>query len=315
MADVNNAPAGNPPAGNPPAGNPPAGNPPAGNPPAAAPAPAPKDGEPPAKDGVWPADWRETYAKGDEKVLKRLQRYASPEAAMDALFTAQAQLSKGAGKTALPDNATPEQLAAWREANNIPETPEGYTLQLSDGLIVGQADKPFVDDFLKTAHGKNLDQSTVSLAVDWFLNKQQEAVAQQTEADNNTRVKTHEALREEYGPGYKTEVKIALEALSGMPAELQTSLMTGRLADGTMIGDHPGVIRWLNSIQRQINPVGTVVPGSGAQAVQAMETELTNLRKLMGDKNSDYWKGPKAAGNQARYRELVTAQQRYKAQG
>lgn len=34
--------------------------------------------------------------------------------------------------------------------------------------------------------------------------------------------------------------------------------------------------------------------------------ELADLRGLMADKNSEYWAGPNAEKNQARYRELVT---------
>ena len=84
-----------------------------------------------------------------DKKLKKLGRYASPQAALDALFNAQARISSGELKAPLKEDATPEEKAAWRAENNIPETPDKYELKLSDGLIVGDADKPLVDDFLK----------------------------------------------------------------------------------------------------------------------------------------------------------------------
>jgi hypothetical protein len=41
----------------------------------------------------WPEDWREKAAKGDEKRLNQLKRYASPLAAFEALESAQKKIS------------------------------------------------------------------------------------------------------------------------------------------------------------------------------------------------------------------------------
>lgn len=276
-------------------------------------APAPTDPAAPAAETSWPDDWRQKYAAGDEKKLKKLERYGSPQAALDALFNAQSRISSGELKAPLKADATPEELSAWRAENNIPETPDKYELALPDGLIVGEADKPFVDDFLASAHGKNMDSATVSAAVGWFLSKQEEVVAQQAARDTETRMKTFEQLRDEYGPGYKQEVKIAMAALDNAPEGIKDAFLAGRLADGTLIGDSPEVIRWLSNMSRQLNPVGVVVPGSGTNSVQAAEAEVASLRAQMGDKKSDYWKkGPVGDKLQARYRELTTALQKGK---
>lgn len=122
---------------------------------------------------------------------------------------------------------------------------------------------------------------------------------------------SEEALREEYGPKYRDEVKRAVEFLRTAPEGLDDKLMGGRLADGTPIGNSPEVIRWLNGLQRELNPVATVVPGAGTNAVQALEAELAGLQKMMGDRNSEYWKGPTAAKHQARAQELIAAQQKH----
>ncbi len=61
---------------------------------------------------------------------------------------------------------------------------------------------------------------------------------------------SEEALREEYGPKYRDEVKRAVEFLRTAPEGLNDKLMGGRLADGTPIGNSPEVIRWLNGLQR-----------------------------------------------------------------
>lgn len=270
--------------------------------------PAPVD--PPADTvaGDWPEDWRAKAAGGDEKLMKRLERYNSPKAVVDALVAAQAKISQGV-KQPLKADATPEEVAAWRAENGIPEKPDGYEVSLPDGFVIGEADKPVVDSFLERMHGKNVPPDVVNEALGWYYQEQAQQMEAQAEADLDFRGKGQEELREEYGADYRRNVRIALEVV---PEDIKDEFLGGRLADGTMIGDNPAVIRWLSGMARQINPLATVVPGTGTNAMQAMETELAGLRAKMPDKNSDYWKGPNASKNQERYRELVAAQQRTK---
>ncbi len=285
-----------------PAPDPIVGDPPAPTPDPAAPAPA--AGDPPAGD--WPEDWRQKYST-DPAVQKRLERYGSPKAALDALFAAQTRISKGDILPALKDNPTAEDIAEYRNSHGIPETPDKYDLTLPNGLVIGEADKPFVDEFLTKAHEQNMHPKQVQEALGWYFDKQEKAVAEQEARDQEHRIACVDELRNEFGPDYKREVKIAMDVLDTAPADVKDRFLGGRLADGTMIGNDPAVIRWLNTLSRELNPIGTVVPGSGTNAAQAVQSEMTELRALMGDHNSAYWKGPAAAAKQARYKQLVEA--------
>lgn len=271
------------------------------------------DDAPPAAPQNWPDDWREKYAGADEKKLKQLQRYASPQAALDALFSAQQKIRSGEMKSALPENPTPEELTKWRAENGIPESPDKYELNLPSGLVLGDDDKPVVDDFLKAAHEANMHPAQVAKALDWYFSKQEEVQRAQDEFDAETRAAGENALRAEFGGEYKANMQAVRDLLAGAPEGIKEQLLGGRLADGTPVGNSPDVIRWLVGIAREINPAATVVPGSGANAMQAMESELADIEKMMGDYNSDYWKGPKSAQLQARYDELVRAKQKYGA--
>lgn len=274
------------------------------------PAPAPVPGAPsePAEPtgGEWPADWRQKYS-ADPAVQKRLERYGSPKAALDAMFAAQNRIAKGDLLPTLKDNATPEDISEYRTAHGIPETPEWYDLTLANGLVVGEEDKALVNEFLTTAHGQHMHPSQVKETLSWYLGKQQEEVAAQESRDQESRISCVDELRNEFGPDYKREVKIAMDVLENAPEGIKDRFLGGRLADGIRIGNDPAVIRWLNTISRELNPVATVVPGSGMNAAQAIETELGALRAKMGDSKSDYWKGPTAAKQQERYRQLVGA--------
>src|SRR3990172_7165987 len=76
--------------------------------PAAIPAPPARAHREATPPGDCPADGRQQYAGDDPKKLSRLERYASPKAALDALFAAQQRISSGELKAALSPDATPE---------------------------------------------------------------------------------------------------------------------------------------------------------------------------------------------------------------
>ena len=122
-------------------------------------------------------------------------------------------------------------------------------------------------------------------------------------------------LRAEYGPDYRRNVTIANQLLDNAPEGVKDRLLAARGPDGTPLGNDPALIRWLVGLSRELNPITTVVPGSGTNAVQAVESEIAEMRKMMGDRTSEYWKGPKAAQLQARYRDLTTALQKGDARG
>lgn len=280
----------------------------AGDPPVV-PEPSPAD-DPAA---LWPEDWRQRYAGEDEKKLKQLERYASPQAALDALFAAQAKIRSGELKTALKPDATPEEVAQWRSDNGIPESPDKYEVKLPDGLVASDEDKAVIDGFLKSAHEANMHPDQVNKALAWYMDQQEKLADQRAQADAQIRQQTEDVLREEFGPDYRRNIKAVDELLSGAPGELKDRLLGARLSDGTPLGNDPDAIRWLVGLARELNPIGTVLPGSGSNATQALADEKAGIEALMGDRSSEYWKGPKAAQLQARYRELITAEEKYAA--
>ncbi len=295
-----------------------------GSPPPVAPqavsgaAPAPPSGTPrsvldggPAGDSLppvpqdWPDDWREKAAAGDEKQLARLARYASPQAALKALGEAQNRIAAGLKHTPFPADATPEQAAAWRAEAGIPATPEEYDLALPGGYVIGEEDKEPVSDFLKHAHDANMHPEQVKSALNWYYENQEKQVQLQAQADAESFRETEEALRQEWGADYRRNVNLAASMLDAAPAGVKENLIGARLADGTPLGNHPDVLRWLSGLARELNPLATVVPGSGATAAAAVENEIAAIEARMGGDKATrdaYFKDEKA---QARYRELI----------
>lgn len=271
------------------------------------PAPAPAgDGEPPANGNDW-ATLRDKYAKGDEKILKRLSRYSSQEAVIDALLAAQNKISSGTLRSTLPENATKEEMAAWREENGIPADTSGYDLK---DIPLSPEAKAGADEFLKAAHAVNMTPAQVKAAVAWSAQRAEAQLEARQLQDQQITAEADELLREEWGAETKLNKNMILGLLDTAPEGVKDRIMGGRLADGTPITSDVKTLRWLAGIAREINPVATVVPGAGTNSAQVIETEMATMQKLMGDPKSAYWKGPEAEKMQARYRDLITVQEK-----
>ena len=265
-----------------------------------------------------PLDWaaiRTKVAGSDEKVLKQLSRYGTLEEAIKAGINAQTKLAQSRSTAKPGPDSTPEELAAYRAANGIPESPDKYEVALPNGIVVGEDDKPFLDAFLSTAHGLNLTPEQVNSLAATQLELKEKEVQARAMRDLESKEKAAEALRDPdvWGSEVKLNVSLITGLMDTAPQGVKDQLLGARLADGTPLGNHVDTLKWLASLAREVNPMATVVPGSGSNAQQAMEGELDNIKKLMANPKSDYWKGPKAEKLQQRFRDLVDVQQRIAA--
>lgn len=303
------------PPSDPPSDPAPPADPPADPPPSdPAPSDPPADPAPKGKgdEGYWPNDWRKNIAGEDEKLLKRLERYASPKALSDALVSVQNRISAGELRGVLPKNATEEQVKQWREENGIPESPDKYELALPKGLVIGEDDKPIIDDMLKTLHGVNANNEQVSQAVNFYYAAIEKVEADRQEADRTAAQAAQDALHNEWGPEFRANMNAIDGLLATAPGDVKEQLKFGRLADGTPIMANADAIRWLNSLSREINPVTTLVPNAGADVSGSIEAEINAIEKDMGapkgsPEHKAYWGDDK---RQARYRALLDAKER-----
>jgi sulfite reductase alpha subunit-like flavoprotein len=286
---------------------------------------APADGTKPADakpDAVQDAgntkpadDWRVRMAGGDEKELKRLGRYATEADVYKAYRELEKKKSSGELRAPLPENPTPEQLAEWRKDHGIPESPDKYDLTFDNGIVIGEHDKPLIDKFVSKMHGENASPAQVKAALASYyeiLGEQQQALA---ESDSDFKEQALEGLREEWAGDYKRNLNAVNGLLQSLPEETRLAFETARTADGKLIGNDPAVIKWLAQTAYEINPAATIMPSSLNNPGQAINDEIASLEKLVGDKQSDYWKGPNAAKNQARYLELLTARDKIAQRG
>lgn len=266
-----------------------------------------------ANKGYWPEDWKERYVgklkdkegkdldeAGKDKMMKRLSRYASPRAAMDAMVNAQNKISAG-GMVKIPGkDATPEELTQYRKDIGIPDEAKGYDLALGDGMVIGDEDKDMIDGFLETAHAGNYSQQQVTDGLNWYYKNQEDAIAARYEADATHKSGVEEELREEWGAEYKGNVNLMANFLGTDFGEGVGDLLVGaRLADGTPLANHPDIIRGFVAKARAANPMGALVPGSGTKQHDAMVSEIEALETKME-------KGSLQGKDQDRYLKLIS---------
>jgi hypothetical protein len=257
-------------------------------------------------------DWRVRLAGGDEKFAKTLGRYSDEAAFGKAHQALLAKMSSGEMKRALPENATPEELAAWRKESGLPEKAEGYVekLELPNGLVIGDADKPIVAKFAEAAFAGNVEPKSFNGLVAKYYEIQDAQRAERETQDATFKAASEDELRTAWqGPAYKQNLTAIQNMLAGWPEGLAASVLSARTADGKKLGDHPAFIKQLAASALEINPAYTLVPTNTTDPAKSVSEELEGIRKLRRE-NPDKYEADKKL--QARELELIDAELKMK---
>ncbi len=252
-------------------------------------------------------DWRAGIAGDDDKFKSTLDRYATPQDFGNAHRELNQKFRSGQMRPALPEDADEAQIKEFRRANNIPLEPGGYLENLPDGLVVGEEDKELMTDFVGALHEANADPAIAHAAIAWyndFEERQQDAIA---ELDGEQKREAEDLLRnpeEGWGKDYRANMNLINGMLSTyMGKEAFDQLSNGRYQDGRGFFNDVNVLKGLASLARKVNDFAPLIEEDPDQ-LKSLHDEIAELEKLMGDRTSEYWKGPTAQTNQARLREL-----------
>lgn len=243
-------------------------------------------------------DWRSRIAGDDPDALKWLGRFHNEAAYVKA--TKELHDGQRAGKFIKPldENATDEDVAAYRKMLGVPEKPEGYLETLPDGLVVGEDDKPFVDKFVEAMHAVNAPKADVAAALSTYYNIVEEQAAAKAEEADQFRGVGEEVLRQEWGADYRRNLNAMHGHLETLPESVRAVFMHGEMPefdDGgeptgrtIPIGYHPDVLKWLTAVALDKNPLATVVPGAGANQASAVADEIKQIEEVMRTNRKKY---------------------------
>lgn len=247
-----------------------------------------------------------------DKTLARLKRFPSLSDALDWAFNSDKKIAEGTWKKEqgkAPE--TPEEVAAYREVNGIPEAPEGYTEKLPDGLVIGDEDRPAIDFFTKRFHDANLSEAQGQALIKGYYDMVDEQEGLRQQANLAAKEEAETTLKAELGAEYTASLNMINAMVATMPEELQTELYQSTKPDGSQIMNNPAMLKWLAQQAKALNFTGTTLP-SGQQVAKTLTDEIAQIEGAMKDLGSAYYKGPKTPGGEtvmrARYRELLDQQ-------
>lgn len=258
-------------------------------------------------------DWRKEVSGEDADVQKLVERYTDPKAFGKSYLEASRKIRSGELARPLPKDATEEQVKEWRTANGIPEKAEGYFEKLPDGLVIGKDDQPMFNEVATELHKLGAKPEVVHALAKWYYGLAEKEGAKVEDADKTQSREAVDKLREEWGNDYRANMGQVGSLLDGLGKDLKAQFMDATLPDGRRLFNSPDVIKWMAGLARELNPAGVLIPNAGEGSMQSIDTELAKLKGLMANSGSEYWKGPSAEKNQARYRQLIEAQSKLKA--
>ena len=190
----------------------------------------------------WPDDWRTQLAGPDKGYLKTLDRYATPNDYFKRTRSLERMVSSGQDRRPLPESASAQELADWRADQGIPAQPQDYAIELPDGVVLGEADKPVVESFTRDAHANNWSNAQVNQALAWYYAEQDLQRAVQEDFDVQFKAQSEADLRVQWqGADYRRNLSAVNNLLASMPEQLAMKLLAGRSPDGRKFGDDPAL--------------------------------------------------------------------------
>lgn len=251
----------------------------------------------------WPTDWKEKFAEEDPELKKWADRFGSVKDALQSGFEAQKKLRSGKKEHSdFPADGTPEEQAQFRKDNGVPEKPEDYKLELSDGMIVGDNDRPYVDAMSKTFHEMNLPDTQVSKILDGYFKMQEEARTEISEHSRTVAAETVDELRQEYGADYRANLSKSKAYFNEtFGEELASLIMNSQSEDGVPLGNNLEFNRKLVSMAHEKYPAGVITPNT-SNPLQSINDEIATLEARMGTQE---WASDKKS--QDRYVALVAS--------
>lgn len=257
--------------------------------------------------GDFPDDWREKAAGGDEKKLNLLKRLASPKAMADAYFEAQQKIRSGLAKQ-ITAESTPEEIAEFRKANGIPEASDKYDLNLGDGYVIGENDKPQVDQFLKVAHENNMTDAQAKAALKTYFSMQQQSNTAYLQKQAEFKETALTELRKEFGQQYDRNINLLKGYVENQFGDSADAILSAVDTTGTPLMNRPDVIRKFLSIALDHDPVGATLPGLGMQGKDTVENEIKTIETRIKTDRKGYFADQKA---QDRYGQLLEMRTRF----
>ncbi|AVX04232.1 hypothetical protein MXMO3_01706 [Maritalea myrionectae] len=229
-------------------------------------------------------EMRDQIANGDKKVRSLLSRYTTLPSMARALAEANRKISQGNKAPERPDPADKEAMQKYRKEMGLPESADGYKLNDSVLKRLGDDDKPMLADFTEFAHERGATPQELDLAIEWYAERQEAAMAQEIEADRTAKTKAEDDLRAEWGPEYRANLSMASRMVESIPG-VGPDWNNLKLEDGRKLGNIPEFITHMAELGRREFGDPVFADSDSEAAHNSRKAELEKIR----DSDIDKW--------------------------
>lgn len=212
-----------------------------------------------------------------------LKKFKDPTAAakgyieMEKAFSAQGVRVPG-------EDASEEQVAAYREAIGVPKTPEEYDvtahLELPEGM---DWDGKFQEDMLQTMHGLGMTPAQVNGVMQKYVGQQTAAFEAEMDKLGGFKEAATKHLKSEWGSSYQGKIKLADDVMTELFGDQKTEVATLRLSDGSLLGQNPLFVKAMAKVGDDYTEHDIHGMGQRARMTMTPEEAAAELVKLDGD--------------------------------
>ncbi len=237
------------------------------------------------------ADWRVEHLPVAMRDNPTLSKFGNVEALANEHINVQKVI--GADKIPRPqDDWTPEQYDDFYTKLGRPANVDDYDLE---GVAEVPEGVPFDGEFQSAAVAKMHELGLNSAQVKGLLNFNNEYVGGKHEASAGEIERSVQAgitdLRNEWGKSYDAQVDMATRALNAAAGDSADQIRGIQLADGSLLGDNPAIVRAFAAIGGKMSEHGLpgampsrsiLSPGESLAEIAKLEAEGAHI---LSDKN------------------------------
>ena len=228
-------------------------------------------------------DWRASLPE-DIRSEKSLESFKDVGSLAKSYVETKRLVGAKQGVTVPGADAKPEDVAAYRKAIGVPDTPEGYTIKPHAMMMHSEWNKEAQAGFLKLAHEQGMPPAAVEKVLHWYG----DFVAGQVKSNDVMAAEARGELRVAWGPNFDVYMGAANRGLSRV--EQAIGAEAGTLVEATKGTDPAAVAKAFHWIESQFTehgwvqgaPITGIGPEEARTKIQEIDTQLNTL-----DPNSD----------------------------
>lgn len=177
----------------------------------------------------------------------------------------------------LPENATEEQLGAFRKATGVPETAEKYDLPTPEGRDATEADTAFRGAVSEVFHKYNISAGAAKGLSEWWNDFVIQGEKAQIDTDKAHAAETEAALKIEWpGKEFERNKAIANAAAAKLFGDDIDDIRKLETKDGRFVLDNAAFIKMLASVGREMEEgrLGSVMTDGDRDGLQSQADDL-----------------------------------------